>query len=145
MRVFEKQAAPYDLPRAVHFDGEAMRLLQSAGLADAMRPRTHVNPGMLFKDASGKVLVDWSRDQSVGPMGWHESYRFHQPDLEDVLRDGMRRYDRVHLHSGVQVSRLEQTSSEVTLHTSQGVCQARYVVACDGATSGVRDLSLIHI
>ena len=34
--VFEKQPVPYPLPRAVHFDHEVARILQSAGLGEEL-------------------------------------------------------------------------------------------------------------
>src|SRR3954471_9199539 len=46
--VLEREAAIFDLPRAVHFDDDVMRLLQTVGLTDAMRPMVHVSPGMKF-------------------------------------------------------------------------------------------------
>ena len=76
--IFEKQDKPYSLPRAIHFDGEAMRCFQAAGLAEAILPHTHVGKGMLFQDADGNTLIDWSRDQEIGPMGCLTSRRcFH--------------------------------------------------------------------
>ena len=51
---------------------------------------THVSPGTLFVDGEGRVMLDWSRRMEEGPQGWHESYRFHQPTLEGVLRAGLR-------------------------------------------------------
>jgi 3-(3-hydroxy-phenyl)propionate hydroxylase len=32
-------------------------------------------------------------------MGWHLSYRFHQPDLEDILINGWRRWPQVALRN----------------------------------------------
>lgn len=136
--IFEKQPEIFDLPRAVHFDGEAMRLFQSAGLADAILPTTRVNPGMLFKDDNGKTLVDWSRDVSIGQMGWHESYRFHQPDLERQLRNALRRFANVKLSTGVSVQSLVQDNDGVTLVTQSGHERARFAVICDGAGSTFR-------
>lgn len=138
--IFEKQHDLFRLPRAVHFDGEAMRLFQSVGLAESLLPLVRVNPGMLFKDTAGKTLVDWSRDMTVGPMGWHESYRFHQPDLELLLRTGMQRYPHVELCGATAVEGLTQHDEYVTVKTAVGEIQAKYVVACDGADSTVRRL-----
>ena len=45
--VVEKQPQPYDLPRAVHFDGEVMRILQAAQLAGRVRPQTTRNSVVL--------------------------------------------------------------------------------------------------
>ena len=37
--VLDREAAAYTLPRAIHFDDEVMRILQTAGLAGSVRPR----------------------------------------------------------------------------------------------------------
>lgn len=138
--VLEKQAQPYPLPRAIHFDGEAMRCFQATGLAQQILPHTHVGKGMLFKDATGKTLIDWSRDQEIGPMGWHESYRFYQPGLEAVLRDGLDRFAHVTLKSGQEVTGITQSDQCATLTTAQWhQIEAAYVIGADGTTSFTRD------
>ena len=136
--IFEKRSEPYALPRAIHFDGEAMRCFQAAGLALNILRHTHVGLGMLFKDGDGRTLVDWSRDQKPGPMGWHESYRFYQPGLEGELRKGLGRHDCVSLREGIEVVdlRLGDDVSLVLENGSEFV--ARFVVAADGAQSLAR-------
>ncbi|WP_043834100.1 bifunctional 3-(3-hydroxy-phenyl)propionate/3-hydroxycinnamic acid hydroxylase [Muricoccus aerilatus] len=142
--VLEREAAAYHLPRAVHFDDEVMRIFQSMGLAEAILPHTHVSPGMHFVDASGRLLLDWSRPSSVGPHGWNISYRFHQPDLEKVLREGAARFPSVELRNRAEVFALEPGEDSVRLRFEDlsngqpGEARARYVVGCDGARSLVR-------
>lgn len=109
--VLEREARTYHLPRAVHFDDECMRVFQTIGLAEAILPQTILSPGMLFLDADGKMLLDWSRPQTPTPMGWNLSYRFHQPDLEDVLIGGLARFAHVTLRSRCEVFALDQTST----------------------------------
>ncbi len=92
----EREAEPYALPRAVHFDDEVMRVFQTIGLADEILPFTHVSPGMHFVDGDGRLFLDWSRPQQIGQNGWNTSYRFHQPELERVLRAGARAHASVH-------------------------------------------------
>lgn len=140
----DREAEIYPLPRAVHFDDEVMRLLQTVGLADAMAPLVHVSPGMRFVNDSGCLLLDWSRPQDVGPQGWHVSYRFHQPELEAVLRAGLARWPDVTLRTSCEVFALEPGPDHVTVRYEDlasgtlRACQARYVVGCDGARSLVR-------
>jgi len=142
--VLEREAAIYHLPRAVHFDDEVMRLLQTVGLAEAMQPLVHVSPGMKFVGDTGRLLLDWPRPQERGPQAWHASYRFHQPELERVLRDGLSRFSSVSLRYRTEVFALDQESDAVTVRYedlgSGGLvkCRARYVVGCDGARSLVR-------
>ena len=137
--VLERRPGPYRMPRAIHFDGEAMRCFQATGLVPAILPHTHVGKGMLFRDRDGKILIDWSRDQTRGPMGWHESYRFHQPGLEAELRRGLDRYDRVRLLWSTEVTGVSRGGTDATLELADGeTVTARFAVACDGAQSFVR-------
>lgn len=142
--VLEREARTYHLPRAVHFDDECMRVFQTIGLAEAILPQTILSPGMLFLDADGKMLLDWSRPQTPTPMGWNLSYRFHQPDLEDVLIGGLSRFAHVTLRSRCDVFALDQDEHGVRVRyedLSNGkLCEVRagYVVGCDGARSLVR-------
>ncbi len=137
VRVIEKQAQQYDLPRAIHFDGEAMRVFQATGLAEEVLAHTHVGVGMLFKNADDEVLINWSRAQDIGPMGWHESYRFHQPGLEDALRHGLDRFTNVELTSGVEVTELVAETGTMGLSNGEDL-SASYVIGCDGADSFTR-------
>ncbi len=137
--VLERQSDPFPMPRAIHFDGEAMRCFQVAGLARSLLPHTHVGKGMLFRDRDGNVIVDWSRDQRPGPMGWYESYRFHQPGLEFELRKGLERFDDVRLMWNAEVTGIFQDGGGVTLRLINGTSvTARFAVACDGTQSSVR-------
>ena len=136
VRIIEKKPEPYDLPRAIHFDGEAMRVFQATGLAEEVLAHTHVGVGMLFKNADDEVLIDWSRAQEIGPMGWHESYRFH-PGLEDALRRGLDRFPHVELTSGVAVADLNSATGDLTLEGGDRL-SANFVVGCDGADSFTR-------
>ena len=62
--VLEKEAGIHALPRAIHFDGEVMRVFQGIGLRDAVlaiaRPGLE---GMHFVDAQGETLFVrlWAR------------------------------------------------------------------------------------
>ena len=95
--VLEREVGIYLLPRAVHFDDETMRVFQTIGIAEALRHKIRVNPGMQFVDKAGEMLLDWPRPQKITPQGWHASYRFHQPDLEVLLRQSL------HSRSNVKV------------------------------------------
>ncbi len=66
--VLEREARAHHLPRAVHFDDECMRVFQTIGLADAILPQVILSPGMLFLDANGRMLLDWSRPLTLTPQ-----------------------------------------------------------------------------
>ncbi len=136
--VLDREAAAYHLPRAVHFDDEVMRVFQGIGLADAILPHTHVSPGMRFVDAQGRLLMDWSRPMALTPQGWNASYRFHQPALEKVLRDGLATRPGVTYETSTEVTDIAQDAHGVTLRTTAGPRRAAWAVGCDGARSFLR-------
>ena len=143
--ILDRETAHYPLPRAVHFDSEVMRVFQATGLAQAISGACRVNPGMLFKDKNDNLLLDWSRPMEVSDQQWHASYRFHQPDLESILLDGIKRFPNIQLQRGVEFLTFEQTESQssVISHCRHIANEetfdiaARFVVGCDGANSSV--------
>jgi len=142
--VLEREAAAYHLPRACHFDAEVMRVFQAVGVAEAVAVDTRLSPGMRFVDASGRLLLDWSRPVEIGPEGWHASYRFHQPDLERVLRGAVAAVPAVSLCNRAEVFALDQDADGVLIRWEDldsgrlRSARARWVVGCDGARSLVR-------
>jgi 3-(3-hydroxy-phenyl)propionate hydroxylase len=111
--VLEREPAIYNLPRAVHFCDEIMRLLQTVGLAEAVRPLVHVSPGMKFVDDAGRLLLDWPRRMERGPQGWPESYRCHQPELERALREALGRFPSVTVRLRSEVFALDEKADSV--------------------------------
>ena len=141
--VLEREVAIYNQPRAVAADGEAMRLFQTIGLTEALLPRMNVSRNIRHVNAAGQLLVLLSRG-GMGPEGWHHAYRFHQPELETALREGVARYPNVEVRLRAEAFALDEASDHVrvryeNLATGQlHTISARYVVGCDGARSIVR-------
>ena len=142
--VLDKEKEMYPLPRAVHFDDETMRVFQTIGIADQLSPMLHVNPGMKFVDKEGQLLLDWPRPQEISTQGWNASYRFHQPDLERILRDSLMTKSAVTIRTGCHVTDVTQQAQKATVHFVQQenaqsqIITADFVVGCDGANSLVR-------
>ncbi len=142
--LFEREGVQYALPRAAHFDGEIMRVFQAVGLAGDMLPQLRVNAGMRFVNAAGELLIDWPRPQEIGPQGWHPSYRFHQPDVEAVLRRGVKRFAGHREMFRTDVFALEEKTDSVMVRYEDltrgryAAADCRWVVGCDGARSTVR-------
>jgi 3-(3-hydroxy-phenyl)propionate hydroxylase len=142
--VIERQPETWHLPRAVHFDDEIMRVFQWIGVADRLLPLLRVNVGMRFVDPAGNLLLDWPRPQEESALGWHPSWRFHQPDLETVLREALKSRRSVEVRTNCEVMALTEEADHVRLdcadYAKGGTAEirARYVVGCDGARSMVR-------
>ncbi len=136
--------APYPLPRAVHFDDEVMRVFQTIGVAGEVGGIVRVNVGMRFIDPAGNLLLDWPRPQEIGPQGWHASYRFHQPDLERILRAALDSRATVRIGTGTEVVGVSDRGDEVEITCldretgNRSTVTAAYAVGCDGANSVVR-------
>lgn len=142
--VLERESAAYHLPRAIHFDAEVMRVLQWIGVAEDIEPLTALHPGMRFVDGEGHLLLDWPRPQGAGPLGWRANYRFHQPDLERLLRDRMAGLPNVDIRTRCDLFLVEDKGEHVALRYEDMRVgkvvrtQAKYVVGCDGARSLIR-------
>jgi len=143
VHVVERWPEAYPLPRAVHFDDEIGRLLQSAGLADRVRAISERVPDHYEwrnRDGDSLVRIDWSVD---GPSGWPVSNFFSQPDLEAVLAESVEELTNVALTRGLEAVALTEEDDHVSITLTgptrtHEVMRGRYIVGCDGANSFVR-------
>ena len=101
--ILEKEAGLYDLPRAVHFDDEVMRVFNTIGIAKGLSKKLIINKGTKFIDEKGKILLDWPRPKIITENGWFPSYRFHQPDLERSLRYKLKKFSKVKILQNSEV------------------------------------------
>ncbi|RBY96961.1 bifunctional 3-(3-hydroxy-phenyl)propionate/3-hydroxycinnamic acid hydroxylase [Blastococcus sp. TF02-8] len=144
--VLERHREPYPLPRAVHLDDEVFRVLQAAGVADALAPRTRPMAGLRLLDGRHRVLAEFRRAPDAGTNGWPQGSFVHQPDLEAVLADAVAADPRIELNRGVEVSGLDEVGEHVTVVARDRVTgedrsvRAVAVLGCDGAGSTVRGL-----
>lgn len=142
--IFEREAEAAHLPRAVHFDGEVMRIFQAMGLVEALGPRVHISKGIKYFNTAGHLLLERKPAHDVGVHGWANNFLFHQPDLERILREGVARFPRVREYLNRDVLQVVDTGAHVEVHTqdvtngAMSVHLARWVVGCDGGRSMVR-------
>ena len=139
--VVEKLDAIIDYPRAIGIDDEALRTLQAAGLSDAVQ--AHITPDhwMRFYTASGKCFA--SIEPRTDEFGWSRRNAFIQPQVDEILHQGLQRFPDTQLLFGHGVTGIAQDADGVTLdlEAAQGArrtVRARYVVACDGGNSFIR-------
>ncbi|MDO8363148.1 MAG: bifunctional 3-(3-hydroxy-phenyl)propionate/3-hydroxycinnamic acid hydroxylase [Actinomycetota bacterium] len=138
--VLERWREPYPLPRAVHFDAEIGRVLQSCGIGEELRSLIEPADVYEWRNAAGVTLL---RFGLIGdsPTGWPIASMFCQPELEALLERRARSLPGLEIRRGVAVDRLQQHDDHVTVGiTDGGEVSARYVVGADGARSTVRDL-----
>ena len=141
--VLEREPSVYHLPRAVALDGEGMRLFQTMGLAGELLPRLNVSRNIRHVSAEGKLLLLIARS-GTGPEGWHNAYRFYQPELETVLRNGVSRFPSIDVRLRSDAFALDESRDHVRIRYEDlksgtlSEVTARYVIGCDGARSTVR-------
>jgi len=143
--VLERHEAPYPLPRAVHFDGEVARILQSCGLGDDLAEISEPADVYEWRSGTGAVLLRFG-GRPIGPSGWPDTNMFGQPALEARIEAAARRHPNVEIRRGVSVAGLADEDGGVVLTVESTTggdrdqLRARYVVGCDGANSTVREL-----
>ena len=135
--VLERWPEPYVLPRAVHFDHEVGRILQSCGIGEEVRAISEPGDIYEWRSGAGVTLLRFGR-AGDGPSGWPASSMFNQPALEQLLDERARALG-VDVRRGVEVEAIEPHDGEVVVRAVDGSSvTARFVVGCDGANSTVR-------
>jgi 3-(3-hydroxy-phenyl)propionate hydroxylase len=140
--VLERDNTIYPLPRAIHFDGEVMRVFETIGLRKEVEAVSRPGiKGMHFLNEKGETLLIRSGGTTLGPHGCATNYYFHQPDLEQVLRTGIARHENVVVELNTEVLSFKKNSDSVSIQTNSKripEIKAKYIVGCDGARSIVR-------
>lgn len=138
VRVLERSAEIYDLPRAIVMDDEIQRVFQNAGLLDALRAITTPLKGAEFVKPDGERIIGTELPEDADwPLGLHPTVSYYQPELEVLLRGAARRQG-VDVSLGVDVSSVDQTEHRVTAETASGTVSGRWLIAADGASSRIR-------
>ncbi len=137
----------YEIPRAVHFDGETMRIFQALGLAAEINSVAEEASGLRFTNGWNWPLFYQDLSMIERTHGWACDYFFNQPGLERKLRDGVRRYANVDVWLGWALANLTEHSTSVnvslrhaTEHAQAREASCRYLLGCDGASSTTRAL-----
>jgi 3-(3-hydroxy-phenyl)propionate hydroxylase len=124
-----------------------MRVFETMGLRAEVEAISRPGRiGMHFNNALGETLLIRAGSAADGPHGCANNHYFHQPELEAVLREGLKRYPAVQVKAGCEVLEVMDGPDFATLHTrdvSSDLHQthrARHVVGCDGARSLTRKI-----
>jgi 2-polyprenyl-6-methoxyphenol hydroxylase-like FAD-dependent oxidoreductase len=153
--ILEQWPSPYVLPRAVHFDHEVGRILQSCGIGVDLRTISEPAEIYEWRNGQGVTLLRFGR-VGAALSGWPFSSMFCQPELEGLLNRRTETFPLLEVQRGVRVSGIEQHDDDVAVHylpvelgpdhrlveqrDAAAWVRARYVVGCDGANSTVRTL-----
>ncbi|CAL78811.1 putative FAD-binding monooxygenase; putative 3-(3-hydroxy-phenyl)propionate hydroxylase [Bradyrhizobium sp. ORS 278] len=139
----------YDKPRAIALDHEIMRLFDNLGIAGEVSRYVAPFPASEHFGAQGQLI---RRIDMVGepyPLGYTPSMVFTQPPVEQVMRDRVAACPSVTVELGTTLVDIRQNANAATvvLQREDGSTRevsADYVIACDGASSTVRQKLGIH-
>ena len=140
----------YDKPRAVALDHEIMRVFQQLGVVQKILPYIEPFTDSCYYGVDGQLIRRMSTVAPPYPLGYPPSLVFTQPPVEAILREHAQGLATVKVDLGTALTGLQQDDSGVALQlqgddgVTRGV-RARYVIACDGASSKVRDLVGIRL
>jgi 3-(3-hydroxy-phenyl)propionate hydroxylase len=131
---------PY--PRAVGMDDEALRVFQTAGVAEALLDDIIQNVSLRMFTAKGELFADIR--PGTREFGWYRRNIFMQQLAEATLREHLENFPHVRMRLGTEVKSLRQGAQSVTLTVTDrdGVAreiEAQYCVAADGGRSTLRD------
>ncbi|MBI2744878.1 MAG: bifunctional 3-(3-hydroxy-phenyl)propionate/3-hydroxycinnamic acid hydroxylase [Burkholderiales bacterium] len=141
--VCDKLHEVYDKPRAIALDHEIIRLFQQMGVAKKIKPYLEPFTDSVYYGVDGQVIKRMSTVAPPYPLGHTPSVVFTQPPAERILREHALSFPCVTVQLGQTLTQITQDEQGATL-TLKGddgqasTVQARYVIACDGASSTVR-------
>ncbi|AXK81808.1 bifunctional 3-(3-hydroxy-phenyl)propionate/3-hydroxycinnamic acid hydroxylase [Pseudolabrys taiwanensis] len=138
--ILERNAATVHEPRAVSIDDESLRTMQAAGLVETVMSETVHGYGSHYYSARGRCFAKVQPTEQ--PYGFPRRNAFRQPVLEQQLNEGLKRFPHVTALFEHALVSFTQDDKQVTLRVKHGDTEtditADYLIACDGASSGVR-------
>jgi len=148
--VFEKSATIFAQPRAVGFDHDAMRIFQRIGIAQQLGPHIASFRDAEYFGADGQVIQRSRHMAPPYPFTWSPNYTCDQPGVEAILRQAIGRMANVQVALEHECIAAREEAERVLIdvrdrHQQQHRYSARYLVACDGASSPVRRMLGIEL
>ena len=140
--VVERDHEVYNKARAIGMDGEILRMFQGVGIADRIAAVTTPMAGAEFVRPDGEQIMGIALPPvEESPIGHPLMAAHYQPELERVMRACAVEFG-VDLRVGTEVVSVQPDGDDVrTSISASGVeesLSSRWVVAADGASSGVR-------
>ncbi len=143
--VCDRLTEVYDKPRAISLDHEIMRVFQQLDVLAQVEPFMAPFTNSEFYGVDGQLIRCMSTVAPPYPLGFNPSLVFSQPPVEKALRAHVHSLPSVTVALGQTLTQLTQDAQHVTLQLQAqdgtvSEAKARYLIACDGASSTVRGL-----
>lgn len=140
--VIDKAPEIYMAPRAIAFDFDALRILQSVGIGETDFEQVKIPFVRMISPIFGEFArINTGNEVDTHPM----QITFYQPDLERTLRHRLAEIDSVTVNLATELVALKQNDEGViaTIRNADGILlevHVRYLVGADGASSSVRSM-----
>lgn len=140
--IIDKALDIFLAPRAIAFDFDALRILQSLGLGEEDFNQVRIPFVRMLSPIFGEFArINTAREIDTHPM----QITFYQPDLERALRARLASSPSVTTKLGVELLEFQQRDAGVIarLRSADGTTEeveAQYLVGADGASSIVRSM-----
>lgn len=144
--VIERDLSMFTQPRAFSCDDEAQRNFQSAGLEGELAVDLWPCKTMDYIDGSKQVLGSVAFSELDFGLSHPAISFFNQPQLEMMLRKGLKRFPQSELRLGHELAGYTQDADFVTVQIKDRrtgrvrEVRARFLLGCDGSHSTVRAL-----
>jgi 3-(3-hydroxy-phenyl)propionate hydroxylase len=143
--VIDKRQTIWETPRAIAIDHEILRVFQNIGVVEQVLPYTAPFPASEHFGVKGQLIRRIDAVPPPYPLGYVPTMVFTQPPVEAILRARAAEHPSVTVELGLEAFALTQTGQQVTLQLRASDGQVRavttsYVIACDGASSPIRQL-----
>ena len=130
-------------PRAVSIDDESLRTIQAVGLAEEVMRDVVPGYGVHYFTRFGGTCFG-KVEPTASEYGYPRRNAFRQPLFEATLRRGAERFACGSVRFGHTLESFEQDEDGVTAVVtradgSRSVVRARFMIACDGGRSPVRE------
>lgn len=140
--VLERNAEPFDIPRAIVLDDEGARTLQVFGADESFVAQAMVSDGSEYLDDGGRPLGR----VGAGPdtYGFAKRHFINQPEMETALREILAADPRCDICFSCEVLTLSEEADHIAVSFSNPdgetqTLKADYVVAADGGRSPTRE------
>ncbi len=148
--VVEKNRTIWEIPRAMALDHEILRIFQNIGVVEKVLPHTAPFGASEHYGAEGQLIRSIGVIPPPYPHGYFPNMVFTQPPVERILRERVAEHASVTVNLGVELVALSHREDSVLLTTRDedrriSEVKARYVIACDGASSTIRQLENISL
>ena len=148
--VIDRELGIYPKPRAIAMDHEIARVLDNYGLLDSLYDVIAPFSDSQHFGAKQQLLRSISMTAEPFPLGYTPNMVFNQPSFETNVRHAVSGLSSVVVELGIELEGINQTEDFVLLNCRDAAngkinFKAKYLVACDGASSRIRELLNIKL